>query len=182
MNEVVEAANKNLIKIIEKIVVTHRDWHETLPLWAYRTSIRTSTGMIPYSLTYDMNAVLPIEVEIPSLRVLMEAELKEIEWIQATYDQLNLIEEKRLKALCHSQCYKKRMATAYNKKVKPREFKEGDLVLKQIRGGDGKFKPNWEGPYVVKEVYSGNAIRLKDMDGEEHSEPINAQYVKRYYT
>jgi hypothetical protein len=130
MNEVVEAANKNLIKIIEKIVVTHRDWHETLPLWAYQTSIRTSTGMIPYSLTYDMDAVLPIEVEIPSLRVLMEAELKEIEWIQATYDQLNLIEEKRLKALCHSQCYKKRMATAYNKKVKPREFKEGDLVLK----------------------------------------------------
>ena len=48
-----------------------------------------------------MEAVLPIEVEIPSLRVLMEAKLEEVEWVQARYDQLNLIEEKRLKALCH---------------------------------------------------------------------------------
>ena len=48
-----------------------------------------------------MEAVLPIEVEIPSLRVLIEAKLEEAEWIQTRYDQLNLIEEKRLKALCH---------------------------------------------------------------------------------
>jgi hypothetical protein len=34
------------------------------------------------------------------------------------------------------------MARAYNRKVKPQEFKEGDLVLKRIRDGDGKFKPN----------------------------------------
>jgi ribonuclease HI len=183
MNGAVEAANKILVRIIEKMVVSHRDWHEMLPyaLWAYRTSIRTSTGATPYSLTYGMEAVLPVEVEIPSLRVLMEVKLKEAEWVQSRYDQLNLIEERRLKALCHAQCYQKRIARAYNKKVKPREFREGDLVLKQIRGNDGKFKPNWEGPYVVKEVYAGNAIRLRDMDGDDHPEPINAQYIKRYY-
>ena len=48
-----------------------------------------------------MEAILPIEVEISSLRVLMEAKLEKAEWIQARYDQLNLIKEKRLKAFCY---------------------------------------------------------------------------------
>ncbi|KAG8499177.1 hypothetical protein CXB51_005550 [Gossypium anomalum] len=53
---------------------------------AYRTSIRTSTGATPFSLVYGMEAVLPIEVEIPSLRVLSELKLDEAEWIQSRYD------------------------------------------------------------------------------------------------
>ena len=75
MNGVVEAANKNIKKIIQKMVVTYKDWHEMLPfsLHGYRTSIRTSTGATPFSLVYGMEVVLPVEVESPSLRVLMEA-------------------------------------------------------------------------------------------------------------
>ena len=69
---------------------------------------------------YGMEVVLPIEVEISSLRVLMETKLEEVEWVQARYDQLNLIEEKRLKALCHDQLYQKRMIRAHDKKVHPR--------------------------------------------------------------
>ncbi|KAA0054041.1 uncharacterized protein E6C27_scaffold318G001050 [Cucumis melo var. makuwa] len=75
MNEAVEAANKNIKRIIEKMTITYQDWHEMLPfaLHGYRTSVRTSTGATPFSLVYGMEAVLPLEVEIPSLRVLMEA-------------------------------------------------------------------------------------------------------------
>ncbi|PKI61604.1 hypothetical protein CRG98_017979 [Punica granatum] len=64
MNGVVEAANKNIKKIIEKMTVNYNDWHEMLPyaLLAYRTLIRTSTGATPYSLVYGMEAVLLIEV------------------------------------------------------------------------------------------------------------------------
>ncbi|PKI68444.1 hypothetical protein CRG98_011169 [Punica granatum] len=103
MNGAVEAANKNIKKIIKKMTVNYKDWHEMLPyaLLAYRTSIRTSTGATPYSLVYGMEAVLPIEVEIPSMRILPEAELAEEEWAKQRYEQLNLIDEKRLKALCH---------------------------------------------------------------------------------
>ena len=86
---------------------TYKDLHEKLPfaLHAYQSAIRTSTKATPFSLVYGMEVVLPIEVEISSLRVLMEAKLEEAEWVQARYDQLNLIEEKRLKALCHGQLY-----------------------------------------------------------------------------
>ena len=67
-----KAANKNLKKIIRKMTEVHRNWHEKLPyaLMAYRTTIRTSIGVTPYSLMYGMEAVLPAEVDIPSLRIL----------------------------------------------------------------------------------------------------------------
>ena len=68
MNGAVEAANKNIKKIIQKMVVTYKGWHEMLPftLHGYRISIRTSTGATPFPLVYGIEAVLPFEVEIPS--------------------------------------------------------------------------------------------------------------------
>ncbi|PKI42146.1 hypothetical protein CRG98_037462 [Punica granatum] len=88
MNGAVEAANKNIEKIIEKWTVIYMDWHETLPfaLLAYWTSIRTSTGATPYSLVYGMEAVLPVNVEIPSMRVLVKSELEEAEWSKQRYE------------------------------------------------------------------------------------------------
>ena len=69
-NGAVEAANKNIKNILCKMVETYKDWPEKLPfaLWGYRTSIRTSTGATPYSLVYGMEAVLPIELEVPLSR------------------------------------------------------------------------------------------------------------------
>ena len=79
MNGAVEAANKNIKKIVQKMTVTYKDWHEMLPfdLHGYRTSTRTSTGATPYSLIYGTEAVLPIEVQIPSLRIMKDASLNE---------------------------------------------------------------------------------------------------------
>ena len=103
MNGAVEAANKNLKRIIRKTTERHYDWHEKLPyaLMAYRTAIRTSTGATPYNLMYGMEAVLPVEVEIPSLCILMEAKLDETYWIKQRHEQLSLIDEKKLNAICH---------------------------------------------------------------------------------
>ncbi|KAA3462089.1 RNA-directed DNA polymerase (Reverse transcriptase), Ribonuclease H-like protein [Gossypium australe] len=141
MNGAVEAANKNIKRIMGKMTETYKDRHKKLPfaLYAYRTSIRTSTGATPFSL------------------------LDEAEWIQSRFDQLNLIEKKRLKAIRHGQMYQKRMMRAYNKKVHSREFHEGDLVLKKIlpiqKDFRGKWMPNWEGPYVIPAEQEGRVIR-----------------------
>ncbi|RVX05620.1 hypothetical protein CK203_027291 [Vitis vinifera] len=56
------------------MVETSQDWSEKLhfSLWAYRTSFRTSTGATPYSLVYGMEVVLPVEMEMGSLRVALE--------------------------------------------------------------------------------------------------------------
>ena len=65
--------------ILAKMVVTYKDWTKKLPLAlrGYRTSIRASTGATPYSLVYGSEVVLPIKVEIQSLRVLVETKVLE---------------------------------------------------------------------------------------------------------
>ena len=74
---------------------------------------------------------------------------------------------------------------AHNKKVCPRQFKEGELVLKKILSNQQdlreKWVPNWQGPYVVKKAFSGGALILTEMDGNDLPHPINADAVKKYY-
>src|SRR4051812_8241270 len=81
--------------------------------------------------------------------------------------------------------YQARMKQAFNKKVRPREFQEGDLVLKKILSfqpdSRGKWSPNYEGPFVVKRTFSGGAMTLATMDGDELPHPVNADAVKKYF-
>lgn len=110
MNGAVEVGNKNIKKIIEKMTVTYKDCHEMLPfaLHGYRMSVRTSTEATPFSLVYGVEVVLPIEIEVPFLRIIKEAKLKEVEWTQARYEELNLIKERRLATLYRGQlCQRK---------------------------------------------------------------------------
>ncbi|XP_070047134.1 uncharacterized protein [Nicotiana tomentosiformis] len=158
MNGAIEAANKNIKKILRKMVDNYKQWHEKLPfaLLGYHTTIRTSTGATPYLLVYGTKVVIPAEVEIPSLRIIQEAELSDVEWLQSRYEQLALIDGKTMNVVCHGQLYQDRMARAFNKKVRPRQFTTGQLVLKQIvphqDEAKGKFSPNWQGPYMVHRV------------------------------
>ncbi|XP_070004731.1 uncharacterized protein [Nicotiana sylvestris] len=107
MNGAVEAANKNIKKILRKMVGNHKQWHEKLPfaLLGCRTTVRTSTVATPNMLVYGTEAVILAEVEIPSLRVIQEAKLSNAEWIRGHYEQLDLIDGKRMNIVCHGQLY-----------------------------------------------------------------------------
>ena len=129
-----------------------------------------------------MEAVLPFEVEIPSLRILAKSRLKELEWVQARFDQLNLIEGKRLAAMSHGRLYQRRVKNAFDKKVHRHKFNEGDLVLKKVsqaqKDNRGKWAPNYEGPFIAKKAFSGGALVLASMDDEELPSPVNTNIVK----
>ena len=90
-----------------------------------------------------------------------------------------------MKAICHGQLYQRRMMRAHDKKIRPRQFQEGELVLKRIpqnrQDFRGKWSPNWEGPYVMKKAFLEGALILTEMDGKEFPGPINANIVKKYY-
>ena len=81
--------------------------------------------------------------------------------------------------------HQKRIKRAFDKKVRPWIFKEGDIVLKKILlphlDSRGKCTPNFEGPYVVKTRFSSGGIILTTMDGEELPHPANSEAVKKYY-
>ncbi|XP_028060641.1 uncharacterized protein LOC114264245 [Camellia sinensis] len=80
-NGAVEATDKNIKRIVQKMVKICKDWLEKLPfaLWGYRTSIRTSTGATPYSLVHGMEVILPIEIEVPSLRIMVKCQIAEVD-------------------------------------------------------------------------------------------------------
>ncbi|XP_070028873.1 uncharacterized protein [Nicotiana sylvestris] len=164
-----------------------RQWHEKLPfvLLGYRTTVRTSVVATPYLLVYGTEAVIPAEVEIPSIQIAPEAKIDDDEWVKARLDQLSLIDEKRLATVCHGQLYQKRMARAYNKKVHPRKFDVGQQVLKRIlphqAEAKGKFAPNWQGPFIITRVLSNGALYLTDIEGTCVDTAINSDVVKRYY-
>ena len=103
MNGAVEAANKNIKKISVKMADTYEDWHKYLPfaLYRYLTSIRTSTSATLYTLVYGMETILLAEVESLSLRILSQIEPSKLEWAHSEYEQLNMIDEKRMTAMCH---------------------------------------------------------------------------------
>ncbi|XP_049406301.1 uncharacterized protein LOC125869962 [Solanum stenotomum] len=154
-------------------------------LLGYRTTVRTSIGATLYLLVYGTKAVIPAEVEIPSLRVNQEAKLSNVDWVRNRIEHLALIDEKRMTDVCHDRLYQQRMIRAFNKKVRSRTFEEGQLVLKRIFPHQDeykeKFAPNWQGPYMVRKVLSGGALILSEMDDQEWPKPINSDVVKRYY-
>ena len=80
-----------------------RKWHEKLPfaLLGYRTTVLTSTGATPYLLVYRTEAIILAEVEIPSLQVIVEAEIDDDEWVKTRLENLSLIEGKRLTFVRH---------------------------------------------------------------------------------
>ncbi len=79
------------------------------------------------------------------------------------------------------------MARGYNKRVREAgvPLKAGDLVLKLVKETHsdprGKFRPNWEGPYVIKKVLQKGAVRLMDMDGNEFVNPVNVDKLRHFY-
>jgi hypothetical protein len=189
-NGLIEAFNKTLGQILKKTVHKHhRDWHDRLyeALWAYRVTVRTPTQATPYSLVYGSEAVLPLEVELPSLRVAIHDEITQDEQIRLRFQQLDSLEEDRLNALQDLELYHRNMVRAYDKLVKPRVFRKGELVLVLrcpivVKGkAKGKLEPKWEGPFVIEQIYDGGAYQLINQEGERPMPPINGRFLKKYY-
>ncbi|XP_074299446.1 uncharacterized protein LOC141630549 [Silene latifolia] len=189
-NGLAEAFNKTLCNLLRKVVAkSKRDWHERIgeALWAYRTTYKTPTQETSYALVYGVEVVLPLELQIPSLRIAIQEGLTDDENDKLRLAELEALDEKRLEAQKKLQCYQARLSRAFNKKVRPRSFQVGDLALVVRRPiitshkPVGKFTSKWDGPYVVQEVYTNGAYKIVNEDGV-HVGPINGKFLKRYYS
>lgn len=82
-------------------------------------------------------------------------------------------------------CIKKGSKGNLTKKFCPREYNEGNLLLKKIllilKDSRGKWNAKYEGSYAVKKAFSGGNLILTTMDGEEFPLPMNSHAVKKYY-
>ncbi|CAL8174674.1 unnamed protein product [Prunus armeniaca] len=188
-NGLAEAFNKTLCNLLKKVVgITKKDWHERIneALWAYRTTYRMPTQATPYSLVYGVEAVLPLESQIPSLRMAVQEGLTDEENAKLRLQELEALDKKRLEAQQRLECYQARLSNAFNKKVLSRSFQVGDLVLALRRPiitthkTGSKFISKWDGPYVVQEVYTSGAHKIVAEDSLR-VDPINGKFLKPYY-
>ena len=81
---------------------------------------------------------------------------------------LNFIEERRKITAIEMQAYQRKVAELYNKQIRERSFKVGDLVLRNVTAKtknptDGKLGPTWEGPYEVIKVFGKRVYSLKSV-------------------
>uniref|UniRef100_A0A2N9GFI3 RNA-directed DNA polymerase n=1 Tax=Fagus sylvatica TaxID=28930 RepID=A0A2N9GFI3_FAGSY len=127
-----------------------------------RTTARTPTGETPFRLTYGTEAVIPVEIGLTT-------------WRTDNYDEgsndaqlrsnLDLVDEVRDQAEARTRVYQQRMARYYDRRVKHREFKVGDLVLRKVT-------PRNKGPNPGKTgTHMGRTIQNRQVPQERHLSP-----------
>ena len=95
-------------------------------LWAQRTSFRTSLGFTPFHLVHDQEALLPIKVELSSLRVLLHSQKKGKGALKERLLDLERLAINREEVAIqyyarHADARRKK----FNKKLAPKCIKEG---------------------------------------------------------
>ncbi|XP_074355318.1 uncharacterized protein LOC141694424 [Apium graveolens] len=166
----IEAANKIIFQGIKKRLGEAKGrWSEELPwiLWAYRTTPGSSTGETPFRIAYGTEALVPVEVELESYRTEVYNVKTNNFGLKANVD---LLEEETKAAHQRNMKYLLQAAQHYDSGIKKRSFGIGDLVLRELASSmptkQGKFQPNWEGPYKVIEVVRTGTYKLETLAGE----------------
>lgn len=136
--------------------------HLSEALWACRNSKSIATGFTLYQLTYDQEAILSIEISVPSPQILVQAFVSSDQYHDEMMQHLEQTDVMRLEAIDNLTLEAQRRARYCNKFVEELTFKEGNLVWKTIfhiikNHEFGKWSPNWEGPYIINKILSNGA-------------------------
>ena len=129
-----------------------------------------------------MEAIIPTEIDMPMLRT----DIPEQSSIEYVIKDLDMANELREAAVVRITSYHRRLENLYNRRMKPRMFQPGDLVLRKVFENTadpsaGKFQPNLEGPYIVTRAGESGSYALDKLDGTPVPRMWNVMHFKRYY-
>ena len=191
MNAIVMAGVK--ARLLEPLEQTPGCWIEELPsvLWSIRTTPNRSIGYTPFFLVYGAEAVLPTDIMHDSPRVTLYTEAEAVE---AREDDVNFLEEARELAASRSAIYQQNLCRYHSRKVCPRVFREGDLVLRLVQRTSNvhKLSPPWEGPFIISKAIHNDSYYLidaqepkdgvKDTSSDETKRPWNVALLRPFYS
>ena len=134
-------------------------------------------------MTYGAKAVISLEENFPTLRMSSFTQSSNDELLGKSLD---LIEERREKAVIQLAYYHQKLKQGYDANVKSRPLVPGDLVLRKVIGiaknpSWEKLGPNWEGSYRITSVAGICAYYLEDLDEKAIPRPWNVNNLKMYY-
>ena len=130
-----------------------------------------------------MDAVISTEIGLPTIRT--EA-AKQDDANAELGRNLDWADEVRESAAIRMADYQQRASAHYNRKARPKSFKNGTLVLRKVfentaETGAGKFQANWEGPYIVSKSSESGAYHRQKLDGTPLLRQWNVFNLKQYY-
>ena len=122
-------------------------------LCVYRTTNRNPIRVLSFALTYGMEAIIPKKIRMPTL----QTKIPEKASVEAVTEELDMTNELREVAAVLIVSYHERLKNLYNRRIKSRTFRDGDLVLRRIfvntaNPADRKFQQNWERSCTVVRV------------------------------
>nr|GEW25950.1 reverse transcriptase domain-containing protein [Tanacetum cinerariifolium] len=161
-----------------------KNWLEEISrvLWAHRTMIKSSNEETPISLTYGAEAVIPMEIGMPTLGTVEVDMIKNDEALRVNLD---LLEDKRQQAAIQEAKRKAKMEKYYNAMVRNTSFLLRDLIYQNnvaSHAKDGrKLENKWEGPYEVTKALGNGAYKLRDHNGNTLPRTWNVCNLKKCY-
>ena len=156
---------------MQKLDKAKGKWEEKLlrVLWAYKTTKHVLTGETPFSLVYEIEIIISINISIPTL------------WVEGVVqDQndtllhlmLDHSKKRRQQAQICTATYQQQIRATHHKKVKSREFQIRELVLKRViqstrQKDQEKLGPNWEDPCII---IARGAKESYTLDGKDENQ------------
>ena len=95
--------------MLQRTVNKHKtNWHHMLfsVLWAYQTAVKTAMDFMPFHLVHGVEATLPIECKIPTLRTTIEL-LPDTAPMEQRLLNLESLDEDRRSSLQNNEVAKK---------------------------------------------------------------------------
>ena len=154
-------------------------------LWAYRCSFKVTTKYTPFELVYGLEAILPIELEVHSLRIALEERLGDEDSLKQRLIMLEKLDETHAQAHVNMVALQKHRKSYYDSKLVSKVVQPNDLILyynSQFQKFPGKFHMRWFGPYRILNSFSSGFVELQDFAEKVHLTCYNGHRLKPYIT
>ena len=144
-----------------------------------------STGCTPFQLVYGQVSILITELELSSLRLILQVEELNSFDVSQIMNALLALEEQRAFSLDNIKRRQQIVKRYFNKSVKDVKFKVNEKVLlwdsaHVDRRRNSKFQKLWLGPFKIAFVLCANSYILKDLQERLFSYSTNSSHLKHY--
>lgn len=156
-------------------------------LWEDMVSTKKSIGSSPFELVYGTYVIFPSSLGTAVMKFLQEQDI-ESNPIQRRINQLVEVQQIWDQVVDKTQTFHDKVKKGFDRKTKPDDFHQGDLVLKwdvrhEKKGKHGKFEHLWKGHYQIAEDHGNNSYGLQEINGDPFlGGSVNGIFLKNYLT
>jgi len=159
-----------------------KEWDQLVDavLFAYRTKKHKTTKQTPFYLVYGREAILPIDLVIPSIEVEHDEPL-----LERLYQLISDVEDDRQQVINRIEKEQQKQKQVYDQQGISEKLKIGDLVLVERTwlktNFSAKLENKWIGPYFIHDVLKDNVYKLRTIEGKLVRNLVHGNRLKIYH-